>query len=61
MGGATDTKLNRDVALKFLPEKFASDSHRMGYSKLCTIFVHLLRRKNRCRFAPLTEDLQEKG
>ena len=27
---ATDTKLNRDVTLKILPEQFASDSQRMG-------------------------------
>ncbi len=27
---AHDTKLNRDVALKILPEQFASDTKRMG-------------------------------
>ena len=27
---ATDTKLNRDVALKVLPEAFASDRERMA-------------------------------
>ena len=27
---ATDTKLNRDVALKILPQQFASDAQRMG-------------------------------
>ena len=27
---ATDTKLNRDVALKILPQQFASDTQRMG-------------------------------
>ena len=28
---ATDTKLNRDVALEIFPEQFASDSQRMGW------------------------------
>ena len=27
---ATDTKLNRDVALKILPQRFASDTQRMA-------------------------------
>jgi serine/threonine-protein kinase len=27
---ATDTKLNRDVAIKILPEPFASDSNRLA-------------------------------
>ncbi|MCZ6449557.1 MAG: protein kinase [Deltaproteobacteria bacterium] len=27
---ATDTKLNRDVALKILPQQFASDTQRMA-------------------------------
>ena len=27
---ATDTKLNRDVALKILPKQFASDAQRMA-------------------------------
>ena len=30
---ATDTKLNRDVALKIRPEQFASDAQRMGRCK----------------------------
>ncbi len=31
---ATDTKLNRDVALKILPQQFASDAQRMLLSLL---------------------------
>jgi len=30
---ATDTKLNRDVALKILPQQFASDAQRMARLK----------------------------
>jgi len=34
---ATDTKLNRDVAIKILPEAFAADTERMrrGSRKRC--------------------------
>jgi len=28
---ATDTKLNRDVTIKILPEAFAQDADRMGH------------------------------
>ena len=32
---ATDTKLNRDVAIKVLPDEFARDLDRMARSSFC--------------------------
>ena len=41
---ALDTKLNRDVALKILPEQFASDSQRMGrFQREAEVLASLVR------------------
>ena len=34
---ATDTQLNREVALKILPDAFAADPDRMGCGDVCII------------------------
>ena len=34
---ATDTKLNRQVALKILPEAFASDPDRLAKNQACSV------------------------
>ena len=34
---ATDTQLNREVALKILPDAFAADPDRMGCGDVCLL------------------------
>ena len=36
---ARDTKLNRDVALKVLPDSFASDSDRLARFTRCLLYT----------------------
>ncbi|HYL37617.1 MAG TPA: hypothetical protein VEV17_17005 [Bryobacteraceae bacterium] len=56
---ATDTKLGRDVALKILPQSFASDAERMWRTHFCvprrqSCRPPLARRTSRLRpFTPL--------
>ncbi len=45
---ATDTKLNRDVALKILPQQFASDTQRMArFQREAEVLASLLH-QHRC-------------
>ena len=39
---ATDTKLNRQVALKILPEAFATDPDRLALRRVAGVAMHLM-------------------
>ena len=39
---ATDTKLNRQVALKILPEAFTSDPDRLALRRVAGVAMHLM-------------------